>query len=215
MPPAKPSRGVVVGLRLLEGQTRTRTTIMASSGSTVCLDHRDRRATMNGPQGANIIQCLSPYVAWASQADLTVARDRRWSKADGDCIAVRPKRDLAGLDDIAGAGLENNAQGCPEIDLLAPCLRLGIDRQCVPDPIGRGGIEQARADRHVASADENFPQDFLPLLVALPAASDPLRRRQAIASLTGPGRLSATGKSFHPAAPAASLQRRPACQRRY
>ena len=61
---------------------------------------------------------------------------------DAEGAARRPEADLAGLDHLAGAGLDPRLDGDGEVDLPAPAARPGLDGQSLHDRQGRRRIVQ-------------------------------------------------------------------------
>ena len=79
---------------------------------------------MHAPQLPHVAERTPPDITGAGEADLLVARDRRRPESDGDCIAVGPKGELAGLDHASCARLARHPDGRTEVNLMAPVIDL-------------------------------------------------------------------------------------------
>src|SRR3989344_2677550 len=106
------------------------------------LFHLNRSTGFHRLELFHVSSRLGPDVGFGGEADFIALRDRRAAEADGDGVAFDPEGELAGLDHVAGVGFAFHMHRRREINLLAPGICLGGERQRVPDRLRRGRVQQ-------------------------------------------------------------------------
>src|SRR5262245_27343455 len=120
--------------------------VFSSRLGSLTLD-RHARARRDLPEDARVTHDLAHHVDGARRTALVPATHRGRSEEDAEGAARRPIGEVTHVDDLArrlGRRRETDA----EVDLVAPRLAPGLDRQRVPDRARRLRVVEPRRGRH-------------------------------------------------------------------
>src|ERR1051325_7702884 len=99
----------------------------------------------------------SEDVHGARRPDLVPRAHGRPSEEDAEGAAGRPVAEVAERDDLLRR-FGGDGEADVEVDLVAPGARLRLDRQRVPDRVGRARVVEGSGRRHVTRGDADRPR---------------------------------------------------------